>query len=543
MMMNWRGPLVVAAAVLLAACQSNSNAKCNTAGGTTLAPTTWPKFRADTANSGRAEVDLTESQGVGTLVFDGSCFAGTIQTTQICTVDGGPSCKRIGPVSTTPILGPVPSGDAESDYPVFLASADGNVYVFNRPTPTPLETPAGATPTPALIQVTGAILGSPLLGADGTLFVPSNGELTQFNPDNTVKASTFLTGFAAASPNMWSCETGCDGTVYVGTQTGNFQAVCANGVARFSVTAPLTQSAPVVVQNPNFVTPNETPTTVTPIIAVGGVNGQVRAYTLNGNQAWSFFASANIVAALLVDETTNLFYTADTGGRVFAAYLTNGQLNPQFSFTAGICAGGSNGGEVCSTDAGCSSGACSVASITASPALGRDTAPIPKLYVADQGQFPERGGVLYSLNRATGASTWTFEADGPINSSPAVATGGTNDVVILAADIIEVLPNVGPVAIGGRVYAVQDDGDHGTLLWTFDPGHAIGASSPAIGPDGTIYIGRTGGRLGTADECKTMPTPCVVNDGGALYAINQSSGLTPTVGVGCPATPTPTATP
>jgi outer membrane protein assembly factor BamB len=539
--MNWRSLLVVAATVMLAACKSSSSPKCNTAGGTTLAPTTWPKFRADPANSGRAMVDLTASQNTATLVFDGSCFAGnmhTVQTTQTCTVDESNCpceqiCKRIGPVSTTPILGPAPIGEAEGDYPVFLASSDGNVYAFNRATPTLLGTPTpGATPTPVLMQVTGAILGSPLLGTDGVLVVPSNGLLTQFNPDNTIDHTTILTGFAAASPNIWNG----DGTVYVGTQTGNFQAVCANGVARFAAVVPLTQSAPVVAQDPNQTQPM-------PIIAVGGINGQVRSYNLYGNQIWSFFASANIVAALMVDETTNLFYTADTAGRVFAANLANGELDSEFSFTAGICAGGSMGGMPCVTDANCPSSTCSVASITASPALGRDSAEPPRLYVADQGIFPERGGVLYALYRDTGAVQWMFEADGPINSSPAVATGGMNDVIILAADIIEDLPDVGPVAIGGRVYAVQDDGDHPTLLWTFDPGHAIGASSPAIGPDGTIYIGRTGGRLGTADECKPMPTPCLVNDGGALYAINRPVGPTPTAQPTCTAPPTPTATP
>ncbi len=37
-------------------------------------------------------------------------------------------------------------------------------------------------------------------------------------------------------------------------------------------------------------------------------------------------------------------------------------------------------------------------------------------------------------------------------------------------------------------------------------------------PDGTVYIGRTGSRLGMGNECPTAE-PCVVNDGGALYAI------------------------
>src|SRR4030095_5412999 len=118
-----------------------------------------------------------------------------------------------------------------------------------------------------------------------------------------------------------------------------------------------------------------------------------------------------------------------------------------------------------------------------------------------------------------GAVCWTFEADGPISSSPAVATGGAHDVVVFAADILDVLdPAQGPVAIGGRAYAIPDRddgvcdgaprcaaGDDTCPVWTFDPasidppGHSysFGAASPSIGSDGTVYIGRTGSRIGT----------------------------------------------
>jgi hypothetical protein len=65
-------------------------------------------------------------------------------------------------------------------------------------------------------------------------------------------------------------------------------------------------------------------------------------------------------------------------------------------------------------------------------------------------------------------------------------------------------------------------------MWTVIPGlhddlgpemgFSIGASSPAIAANGTVYIGRTGTRLGTEENCPGAG-PCVVNRGGALYAI------------------------
>src|SRR5262249_27013811 len=159
--------------------------------------------------------------------------------------------------------------------------------------------------------------------------------------------------------------------------------------------------------------------------------------------------------------------------------------------------------------------------------LGRSNAApkLSKLYVADEGRrhcsdttaqlcnmdadCPTgeaclvAAGTLYALDRATGAVCWTFEADGPINSSPAVATGGDHDVVVFGADVDEILdPVVGPVATGGRVYAVPDraddrcdgsprcDGESHCPLWVFNPGFSIGTASPSIGdPDSrTVYI-------------------------------------------------------
>jgi outer membrane protein assembly factor BamB len=240
---------------------------------------------------------------------------------------------------------------------------------------------------------------------------------------------------------------------------------------------------------------------VTSIEVFGTLGGQVRAFNIRGRTYWSFFASASVVSAVVIDETTNIFYAADTSGRVFAGQLTSGALVSSFSFAA-------------------------KAGITASMALGRDspTAPtVPSLYVADQ------GGTLYALDRSSGAIRWTFQADGPISSSPAVATGGSADVIVFAADILEVLdPRIGPVAVDGLVYAVRDDGDQGTLLWTFDANSSIGSSSPSIGADGTVYIGRAGTRLGSETQCADrngdgVPDPCLVNEGGACFAIPPRS--------------------
>ena len=538
---------LAAAALLLAACSKSGAPACSLDGGTILAPTpdqtpsgtpssTWPKFRADQANSGRTAVDITGNSGVGTLLFDGYCGANGTQVfpSQTC-IEADPQCENqsatcigIGPVSTTPIHGLQPSdkppcGQPGTDGPqgIYVASSDGRVYVYC----------VGGQPTHISdsMQLNSAITGSPLLGADTVLFVPGTGSVVQFFNDGERKNTGTVNGFVAASPNIWDGNGKTpDGTIYVATLSGTFAAVCPNGAQRFpALTFPSSQSSAAIIQypTPTPLSEHSPPSNeVNPIIIAGGVNGQVRAFNVRGRQYWSFLASANIAAAILIDQATDLFYVADTGGGVSAANLINGQRDPNFSFAPPVDE--------------------RPASFTASPALGNDMAPRPKLYVAAQslvGQSPaEQSGVLYALDRATGAVCWTFTADGPITSSPAVGigAGGDHDVIVFAADTVEVLnPAIGPVPTGGRVYAIPDRDDDGCdgaprcageddcPQWIFDaasipPGHSysFGASSPSIGPDGTVYIGRTGSRLGSGSECPTAE-PCVVNDGGALYAI------------------------
>jgi hypothetical protein len=533
-MRKWISVLILAVGAVLAACQGGSTQKCSFSErtelaqpSTTLVSSTWPKFRADPANSGRAAVNLgTTVPQIAELLFDGYCSIADTQTTLVCTAGENncpinQPCVRIGTTQTTPIVSQ--NGDTEL---VFVASSDGTVY---------FTSVAGTAPTFVdPIQVQGTIVGSPLLGADGTLYVPSNNAISRFitngtaDTNGTVQNGAGLTGFVVASPNIWNN----DGTVFIGSQTGNFPAVCSNGVPRFVVTVPANPTTAIVVQDPNK-------TDVTAIIVVGGVNGQVRAYNLSGNQIWSFFASANINAALVADlanptvDPTNplfslfpFFYVADSAGRVFAASLKTGQAISEFEPPQDI------------------------GPISASPALGRDApGTIPKLYVAGQ------NGILYALNRTPGDDyghvCWFLDTGGQINSSPAVATGGAQDVIIVAADATDVLtPGSEPVVVGGKVFAVTDDnrcpptGDPPfprEADWIVVPGareghelgYSIGTSSPAIGPDGTVYIGRSGSRLGLGDECPSptpcvgefcptpapTPGPCVVNEGGALYAI------------------------
>lgn len=79
---------------------------------------------------------------------------------------------------------------------------------------------------------------------------------------------------------------------------------------------------------------------------------------------------------------------------------------------------------------------------------------------------------------AEGSFRWSYVTGRHFHSSPAIGADGT-------------------IYIGGddkKVHALQDNGDTYTVKWTFTTGGYI-RSSPVIAPDGTIYVGALNGRL------------------------------------------------
>ncbi len=176
---------------------------------------------------------------------------------------------------------------------------------------------------------------------------------------------------------------------------------------------------------------------------------------------------------------------------------------------------------------------------------------------------------LYAFN-ADGSLQWAFPTGGAINNSPTIGADGT---IYVASDdfyFYAVNPdgtflwrvradwmfNIASPVIGnnGTIYDITQVGTlfaidkTGHKKWSYSPGWAIDDySSPAIGADGTIYIGSTNGSAGnlyaytdTGTSCKlkwTFPTtgwvwssPAIGTDGtiyvgsanGNLYAITDN---------------------
>lgn len=108
-------------------------------------------------------------------------------------------------------------------------------------------------------------------------------------------------------------------------------------------------------------------------------------------------------------------------------------------------------------------------------------APDGTLYVGTDpygasGQAPVPVDTSFFAFRPDGSRKWSFPVNDGVESSPALASDGT---IYFGSH-------------NSKLYAVRDDGTHGTKLWEHATGGQI-IGSPAIDGDGTIYVGSRDG--------------------------------------------------
>ena len=82
---------------------------------------------------------------------------------------------------------------------------------------------------------------------------------------------------------------------------------------------------------------------------------------------------------------------------------------------------------------------------------------------------------IVALDGATGTLDWAVPVPAPVSSSPAIGRDGT----------IYVGTYYSPEADNDTILGINPDG---TLKWSFSRKDTV-ESSPAIGPDGTVYVG------------------------------------------------------
>ncbi|MBN2152279.1 MAG: PQQ-like beta-propeller repeat protein, partial [Candidatus Lokiarchaeota archaeon] len=97
---------------------------------------------------------------------------------------------------------------------------------------------------------------------------------------------------------------------------------------------------------------------------------------------------------------------------------------------------------------------------------------------------------FHALDMATGSLRWKVDLHGPLVSSAAVGDDGTVYVASFNGNVYAIDP--------GRARQGGKGPGKGRVKWTFPTGSHVYAS-PAVAPDGTVYVGSTSGTFHAVD--------------------------------------------
>ncbi len=175
-----------------------------------------------------------------------------------------------------------------------------------------------------------------------------------------------------------------------------------------------------------------------------GSSGRLYAYTSAGVYKWSYALSGDVTSSPIIG-SDNTVYIGSRGGYLYA--LTPGTTSATLKWYRSV-------GDMHMT----------------SPILSADGATI----------YTGGGFSLYAINTSNGTVKWTYSIGVSMTSSAALSPDGST-IYIGAYD--------------GNLYSVK--ASDGTLNWQAQVGfkNAATSASPAVGPDGTIYLGSNYGTL------------------------------------------------
>ena len=300
---------------------------------------------------------------------------------------------------------------------------------------------------------------SPAISSDGTVYVGSSLGFISFN--GSTGAINWV--FSSTSSFSSSPAISVNGNIFVGSDDGNLYSISSNGsfVWNFTIGSPVS-SSPTIYEN---------------TIYVGADNNTLYAITQTGALKWSCLLSAtgNIYSSASVGSDGTIYVTS-TDSNLYAV-RPNGTLKWSFA-TSG--------------------------QITSSPSIGSNGT----IYVTSTDKN------LYAVSPG-GTLKWTYPTNATINCTPAIDSNGNIYFGASNGNLYSVSPTgnlnwvyntsavaiISSLAIGldntiyfgsydsnANIYAV---GKNGNLKWVY-PTNGAFYSAPAIGSDGTIYIGNVG---------------------------------------------------
>ena len=299
---------------------------------------------------------------------------------------------------------------------------------------------------------------SPALGTNGVIYVATwDGRLIAVNPDGGLRWSLRIGREMKSSPAV-----AADGTIYVGCRDRRFYAVDAEGRKKWRF-----QTGAWVDASPALGTDGT--------VYFGSWDKKFYALTPAGAKKWEFVTGGPVVSSAAIDAKGVIYF----GSHDRKLYALNPDGTKRWEFATG--------GE-----------------ITSSPAIGGDGV----IYITSV------DGNLHAIN-PDGTERWVLRTGGISEASPALGADGTiylgvntnycsitsqgqfitkrTTWQLTATEVVETTP---AVSANGIVIFTSFDGaalamnakDLWDWKWSFWMDGPAGGSSPAIGPDGTVYV-------------------------------------------------------
>ena len=605
---------------------SSETSFTTTGPGPPLADTPWPMFRHDPQHTGRSPYsgpempnlkwNYTTGGGINSspaIGSDGTIYVGSTDH-NLYAINPDDSLKW----SYTMDLIQCSSPAVDSDGTIYVGSFDGKLHAIN-----PDGTEKWSYNTGSTIE------SSPTIGSDGTIYVGSGLDLYAINPDGSLKWSYRTEHDIYSSPAI-----GFDGTIYVGSQDNKLYAINPDGNFKWSYhTGSLIRSSPAIGSDGTIyvgsydyrlyaINPNGnlkwSYTTGSGIhsspaigsdgtIYVGSFDGKLHAINPDGTKKWNYTTAKAIDSspavdsdgAIYVGSQDNKLYAINPDGSLRWSYTTGREIqsSPAIGSDGTIYVGsgdrklyaiGANQSphqpsnilpadgatvislvptlkssafsdpdsrdthaasqwQITTTSGDYSSPVFDSSPVT--PILIQFTVPSESLsyYItyywrvrhqdnhgawsdyssetsftttalplADT-PWPKLGHDIRNTGQSpykgpqTAFVKWSYQTGATVRSSPAIGSDGT--VYVGSHD--------------GKLYALNPDG---TLKWSYQTGNDIYHSSPTIGSDGTIYVGSTDYKLYALNPDGTLKWSYQTGD--RIVNSSPAIGLDGTVYVG-----------
>ena len=313
-----------------------------------------------------------------------------------------------------------------------------------------------------IFQTMIGIESSAAIGTDGTIYIGSNGWcILALNPNGTEKWRYTTEDWVRSDPAIAE-----DGTIYVGCDDHYFYALYPNGTLKWKFDAEDTvKSSPAIADDG---------TIYFGVIGPGWEIGRLYALYPNGSVKWYYDTSEWIYSSPAIDTNGTIYFTSND--HYLYALYPNGTLKWRYPM-----------GDLCSSPSIADDGtiyfSCWDGYLHAVWPNGTRRwihsidwgSPVTPTIGAD-GTIYTGQKYLYAV-RPDGTRKWTFEMEQyqEVTTSCAISAEGT----IFFGSTSNANTN-------GYLYAVSSDGIE---LWKQSITNEITFSNPAIGEDGTIYIG------------------------------------------------------